>query len=525
MRCNNCGFDNGVNSQFCMKCGIPLINNGGTPTQQVAQENVNSNEKNKNNKKIIFIIIAIMAIAGIIVFIFTNHKISDDKKDEIIAYNPNTIILVKKNGLYGYIDLKGKELISPKYTSANEFVDGYAVVIIDNYDGSDCNDSYRKIYKVIDKNDNTMAISCSNPLYSSKYKVWLSYDKSLYGSLFDSKFKKMTNGSDHIYYLSNSMGKYYKFETYDSENKKYSYGLINYKGNKTYVESSNKNNNNYIYYSEHEISTLLSDYCLIRKNDDNNKETSAIVNCDTGKIVYGYTDYHIVSNGNNIFSISDNPYRYIYIANDKIIEARGIYAITKNYSEKDDEYLRMVNDNDETKYIRIKDNAIVDTLPSVSKDINTDIDSNEILYGYKIKRNSGKYGLLKDDDVILNYEYDDIYFVNPILYKYIKDKKKQELVILKKDNKTSLMDLSSKKILFEFAASTVTSYDDNTFLKTNKTSDSKIQIYNVLSGKSILIDYNYKTKIQFYDSYMTETLDDKVTYYNIDLENIYDGEA
>ena len=112
----------------------------------VVKEKNSTNNKNKlnlNNKKLLIIVgcsllFLVLFIALIIYFITSGKPISQ-------VYNPDSPILINKNGKYGYIDSKGKVLIKPKYEFAYPFYGDYALVVV--------NDSEEK-YNLIDKKGN-----------------------------------------------------------------------------------------------------------------------------------------------------------------------------------------------------------------------------------------------------------------------------------------------------------------------------------------------------------------------------------
>ena len=69
-------------------------------------------------------------------FIDRNGKeIVEAKYDSVILDNAESLIAVKFNGLWGFIDKKGEFKIIPQYKDTKGFKDGLAYVKDDNYEG------------------------------------------------------------------------------------------------------------------------------------------------------------------------------------------------------------------------------------------------------------------------------------------------------------------------------------------------------------------------------------------------------
>lgn len=70
----------------------------------------------------------------------------------------------------------------------------------------------------------------------------------------------------------------------------------------------------------------------------------------------------------------------------------------------------------------------------------------ESLTGYKSFSSDNKHGVMKGDKTILSCEYDDIEFLSPTTFNYIKSKTRKELVLAKKDGNYELINLKIKNL-------------------------------------------------------------------------------
>ena len=101
--------------------------------------------------------------------------------------------------------------------------------------------------------------------------------------------------------------------------------------------------------------------------------------------------------------------------------------------------------------------------------------------------------------------------------------KKQDLVLLEKDDVTTLFNLKNKKELVSFDSTSVYDYSTSTFIKATIYGDGytkkNIIIYNILSGKSMTFEADKDVSI--YSNYIVVEEDDSDIYYNTNLEQIY----
>ena len=140
MNCSNCGVSNNVDAKSCISCGQSLSYVQTSVEQSVQNINNNTNiipenQGNKNIKKIIIIIIILLAVAGCA---FVGYKIfSKDKtkKENFDIKETTSFFLQNSVSKYALFNENGKQLTEFLYTRVEDFVNGYAVVEIDDQEG------------------------------------------------------------------------------------------------------------------------------------------------------------------------------------------------------------------------------------------------------------------------------------------------------------------------------------------------------------------------------------------------------
>ena len=140
MNSSNCGVSNNVDAKSCISCGQSLSYVQTSVEQSVQNINNNTNiipenQGNKNIKKIIIIIIILLAVAGCA---FVGYKIfSKDKtkKENFDIKETTSFFLQNSVSKYALFNENGKQLTEFLYTRVEDFVNGYAVVEIDDQEG------------------------------------------------------------------------------------------------------------------------------------------------------------------------------------------------------------------------------------------------------------------------------------------------------------------------------------------------------------------------------------------------------
>lgn len=490
--------------------------------------NVNSNVSSSGNKnKLLVVILILLCVAiGVGAFIYfkgKNTKVDGDV-DLSSIYDPDKPIIIKKDGKYGYIKADGSMMIEPTYESASDFMGDYAVVEVDNPNSTS---SYKDTYQIIDKKGNIKITyeGYSEPEYITEYGIWIIED-----ILYDSKLNKLLEDGIRVDYIDKG---YLEYE----DTTKHEAGIITYKGKKIF---SVPEDSIFVDICKNEY-TNDDLYALVKIYGDVEKEV--VISLNTGDVLFTSEDadkYNLMREENGLFyyynSEDTEGYtnrKYLFFANNALafqttdtVYDVEVYDYKNLILEIDYDYdYSKLGKSSRFVYYDVKNQKVLETQPT--RPSTTD-DIMELTYGYKVFSSSYKSGLMLDDKIILPAEYDDIDFINESLFQYIKSKKNQELVLVEKDKKTSLINLKDKKELMAFDSTYVYEASNSTFLEASiydKDTYKRIgyQIYNVLTGASITTEKDDNVSVK--SNYITIKRENKTTYYNTKLEEIYVEES
>ena len=464
---------------------------------------------------IIFIVIILLLLFILIIKFNAKHKnMSSSSINKDNLYNLDRPILIKEGDKYGYIDSNGKILIAPKYYHAEEFNNGYALVLDTDY------------YNIIDKTGKIILNSPTydKPEYIKDYGIWI-----VSNVLYNSKLQKIFPEGITVDY-----DEYGILEYRDSSNNET--GIANYNGKKIY-----KCNNNSVYFS---ISKSQDDdmYAIVECGENDSKKQ--IVSLNSGKVVYSIKNdknYSLYASSNGIFWLYNKEKKanetYMFFKDNKLqyktddkVEDISLYndqVLKINYG---DDYEKK-GKKQRYYYYNYKKKKIVD----YSEIEDVELSGSDYLmfvnHNYKIVSGDNGYGLNVDNKIKIPTEYDRIEFLYYDLFKYIKKTKNQELVLAKKDGatdkKTDLINVKNKKIVASFNTNSVYHYNDNTFLIVQTTEENsnhikKTVIYNLLTGKTFTVPDDSTSEL--YSNYVViESKDGKKTFYNTKFNKIYES--
>ena len=386
-------------------------------------------KKNKANKKklqlnlntntIAIICGAVVVLLLLILLPSSIIKKDNSKLNKIIQYSleKDRLITISKNGLYGFLDYKGNEVVKPEYNYVIDYSGKYAIASKDSK------------YYLIDGKGKVVKESKKAIQYDEVNDNYV-----VDGRLYNNKLKAISNKTDTIYSVGYG---YYRYETADGKKT----GIMNTKGKKVYSEKKNEDGRIMVYINDVNENNK-NVYCAV--TPDNALFT--IINCDTGKTIVKYDANTILANGDNIFQIqTKDGHRNIFIKNDKIVletkNAPRMIFVNKGY------IVYKETEEGEYKYFDVKTNKITKEEPfgfdQISK---TDF---EEATGISRINSNGKYGLIKDDKVIVPCEYDKITFFSNDLYNNLA-KQGKHYVIARGNKSTYLYDLKTHKRVKEF---------------------------------------------------------------------------
>ncbi len=451
--------------------------------------------KKGNKKKWLFIIGGILLL--IIAFIIGYNLLKKDKPKHNPLFEEDTLIKVKKDDKYGYINTEGEFVIKPIYIEADDFNGDYAVVKIAPKDDKEMP------YKVINNKGEIKAEVAS--LYSIEYypkeNVWLINE-----ALYNSSLKKLS--PDNVKVLDLIDG-YLKWENKDGK----SAGIMNTEGKIVYTYKFKDGEYSLRITPSVTDKTLKERYCIVTIDYDKNE----IVNCDTGKVVYKLTNENIANQDNNIFkTYEDSSYNYkslIYIQDDKIAYETNDKNVRMSYNLQG--YV-IIDDGGKRSYLNVETGKIGSDMP---KDLNNDeLTEWELLTGITKKKCDDGYGLVKNNDEVLACKWDKIEYLDNDLYEYLLSKDKN-YVIAQKDDKTSIINLDNGKVVKEFDTISLTINNESTFIYYYDVATNKKIIYNLVTEKSLKSEV--ESYIDPYANYVVIKDNNKRYYYNTDFKLIY----
>ena len=259
-------------------------------------------------------------------------------------------------------------------------------------------------------------------------------------------------------------------------------------------------------------------------------EKEAIISCKSGKVIYDFTEESIFAEDDNIFEIihideSDEDTEYttisaLYIEGDKI-EYKVDANVEMEFYREEDKILEIDYSNeDKEEYYSLETKQTYTSISDVPSS-----DSEEVIEGidYRIYEEGSDYGIILNDKIILEAEYDDIEFLPINLYLYLQEKENKHIVLLEKDESIVVRNLKNNKDLFTFNATYVkTDYDSSFIYANDKTTQEKV-VYNCISEKTM--NFSKDSKITTNSNYIIVKENNTETYYNTDFKEIYKVEV
>ena len=292
--------------------------------------NIKSAKVRKIVKKSMLYVIILMLIG----FEFFINKTGDTLNDLKVYASDNQPIKIVQNNKYGFIDYTGNKVVNPKYTYAEDFIKGYAIVksssnlpLIINKGGKEVipTGTYFSLYRV-----ETDIIASKTTKSGLKYGV-LNADLK----------EKVSFEYDSIYYLGDVYS-YVKGNTV---------GLINEDGKEIFKYKLTDNDTKSIEVNKSKVTNDKNMiYAVVKVNG-----TSQIINLKTGKVASQPTLNEIVAEENNVFYevINKESRRYLYVANDKVVLESDSYK-SLSISSIDTGVLKGLTDSYEYEFVSVK---------------------------------------------------------------------------------------------------------------------------------------------------------------------------
>ena len=452
---------------------------------------MNTKGKGKTQKLKInnnFIIAVGVGLLLLIIIIFLFSKLGNSKKvSNKYIFDNNRLISIYKNGLYGFINKNGKEIVKPEYDYIMSDSGKYIVVEKDG------------VYYILDNNGNIKLESKTSISYNVDHDVYVADNK-----LYNSNLKILSPRKLNV--VHSGYG-YYRFISEDGETA----GVMSSEGKVIYRQKIKKGDSFYIYIGDQsEDEEEL--YCVV--SPDN--KAYQIINCNTGKIVLDYTTDLISPAGNNLFYIGvvgKEEVKTIFVKNNKVALEVEKSTNVRYYLSGYIEY----QEDDKVKYYNVKTKKTLDKTPNdlITNDTRTEWEKKS---GYTKMSCSRQYGIVDNNNVVLPCEYDKISYLPTKLYEYLESIGKK-YVLATKDKTTQLVNLSNKNVVKTFETeSTINSNSNSPFIYYFE-GDNKFVLFNLINNREETYEAD---SIDVYGNYFRLHKDKKIIYYNLNLEKIYE---
>lgn len=463
-------------------------------------------EKIKSKKSLLIIVIAvILAILLVVGFVIYKKSNSSIQNSELAKYSDSSSLIgVKKDGKYGYINMNGDFVVKPLYEEVLDYNDKYVVV----KSSASVTGDKSEVYQLIDFDGNVKMSSDSmyGFIYNEEYKTWLAN-----GAIYDNNLKRITNDDIDVSLATTG------FYSWTNKSKTEG-GIIRADGKITFTYKFENKNNTSIdvkapISGDEEIKEK---YCIVNILYDK----YGVVNCNTGKIVYDFSSKKISTISNNIFSVYDGSYSNkvltFYAQNDKIMYQSTYKNASIFYKSG---YIN-INDENGSLYYDTKNGEKLEKRPSVFDNLLGKSDKEEFSEFTGITEFScdkGKVNLKKNDKELLSCEWSEFDYIDINLYKYLLSNNKNYILAIK-DDKYYIVDIDKNKIISEFDTHYFSS-DSSLFVFYIDSNSIKRVIYSWLNGNKI--ELSEDSSYERFSNYVTVTENGKTKYYNSNLKLIY----
>lgn len=410
-------------------------------------------------------------------------------------FDQNQLIPFNEGGLFGYMDTKGKVVISPRFEKAQPFHGKYAIATSGDHD-----------MVINKKGEAQIDTSRETVFYDEITKTWLAG-----GTLYNSNLKRVSKNRFDVREGSRGL---YPFSEGGS-----SYGIMNAKG-KTIYDCGNSP-------CKIEVSVAIKElpdaYALV--SIDNG--VRAIINAKNGKKILEYGNgTEVEVNDNNIFVVTSFEngkqaafYRYIeknriaVEAEDgvefSLFDAKNKYFLT-DFGEAWADKKR----SSRYAFYRQGEDSFFSTTARRA------LTSDELTTGLSRSHcGDNKYGINSGDNEVLKCEYDDVELLDASLFVFLKKRVGQDIVILKGNGKYTLYDINKSKILMSTEAPIQTA-SDSPFFASYDSKSEKVMVYNAITGATEQLPTSGATSWTQGANYFSVNSTGRIRYFNNRLEEI-----
>ena len=410
------------------------------------------------------------------------------------SFDQNQLIPFKDGGLFGYMDTRGRIVISPRFDKARSFNGRFAIVTSGDRD------------QIINRKGDVQIDALRETIFYDEVSgTWLAG-----GTLYNKNLKRVSKNKYDVRRSSRGLYPYVAGEEH---------GIMNSRGKVLYecgnlpctVETSVT------------IKELRDTYALVTIQGGNR----VIINANSGRVILEYgetTDVEVKDN--NIFAVTSVEngrqvafYRYIERNRIAIETEEGV-----TFSLFDAKNQFFLTDFGETwadrgrssryAFFRQKDDSFFAT--TARRALTVD----ELTTG--LSRSScgnNKHGINSGENEVLKCEYDDVELLDASLFVFLRRRVGQEIVILKNDGKYTLYDMRKGKILMS-TEMPIQFASNSPFFASYDSRSEKVMVYNAITGATEQLPTAGATSWTQGANFFSVNSTGRIRYYNNRLEEI-----
>jgi hypothetical protein len=410
-------------------------------------------------------------------------------------FDQNQLIPFNEGGLYGYMDVKGKVAVSPRFEKAQAFHGKYALVTAGDKDAI-----------INKKGEVQIEASRETIFYDEISQTWLAG-----GTLYSPNLKRISKNRFDIRQGSRGL---YPYAEGDEK-----YGVMNASGKSIY----DCGNSPCTVEVSVAIKELPNAYALVSSSNG----SRVVINAKNGKKILEYGNgTEVEVQDNNIFAVSSytdgkQATFYRYIEKNKVAVEAEEGVVFSLFDAKNKYFLTDFGEawadkkrSSRYAFYRQGEDSFFST--TARKALTVD----EMTTGLaRAHCGDNKYGINSGDTEVLKCEYDDVELLDASLFIFLKKRVGQEIVVLKGNGKYTLYDIKKSKILMSTEAP-IQVADDSPFFASYDSNSEKVMVYNAITGATQQLPTSGATSWTQGANYFSVNSTGRIRYFNNRLEEI-----
>ena len=410
-------------------------------------------------------------------------------------FDQNQLVPFNEGGLYGYMNTKGKVVISPRFEKAQRFHGKYALTTSGDRDA------------IINKKGEVQVdASRETVFYDEVTETWLAG-----GTLYNANLKRVSKNRIDVREGSRGL---YPFS--EGGNK---YGVMNARGKTIFDCGSSP--------CTVEVSVAIRElpdaYALVSMENG----ARAVISAKNGKTIVEYGNgTQVEVKENNIFAVSTfeggkQAVFYRYIEKNRIAVEAEDGVVFSLFDAKNKYFLTDFGEawadkkrSSRYAFYRQGEDSFFSTTARRTLTVG------ELTTGLSRSHcGDNKYGINSGDNEVLKCEYDDVELLDVSLFIFLKKRIGQEIVILKGNGKYTLYDIKKSKILMS-TESPIQAATDSPFFASYDSKSEKVMVYNAITGATEQLPTSGATSWTQGANYFSVNSTGRIRYFNNRLEEI-----